>query len=122
MPETSTAINPKKSKSKPFEVPKKPNDCKTMRQQVAFILDKFPEARDNDALLLMKWLLIFGGIPVPCLKYEHLQSIAPKIEAIFRLRRKIQHDNNMLKPFVPFVAERREQISKKMREKKSNVN
>tara|TARA_B100001013_G_C24541731_1_gene414954 strand:- start:546 stop:893 length:348 start_codon:yes stop_codon:yes gene_type:complete len=66
------------------------------RIQVENILEKHPEARDNDFVLCWLWLQKEYGIALPQLSGEQLEELNGKFSTLTRWRRKIQSDGKYL--------------------------
>lgn len=87
----------------------------TLKDQVIYLLERFPETRNNDLALIFKWLQLFGGVYVPLLKPEKLKELGSKPESIIRLRRRLQNDLGRYREFSdPSLARKRRQTSKSL--------
>lgn len=67
-------------------------ELKTFKDQVLYLLEKYPNTRDNDFYLQWLWLKIFRRLPLPFLDYKLIQGISGGMESVRRVRQKIQND------------------------------
>jgi len=78
-------------------------ELQTVREQVLYLLEKYPATKDSDTLLEWYWLRYFHEINLPWESFEKLQSLS--LETVRRNRQKIQSEG--LYPPSPEVAEKR---------------
>ena len=89
---------------------------KTTKERVRYIMERYPETRNDDFYLYLMYLRLFvpelsryiGFIP-----YELIRK-APRPETIRRVRQKIQEAGELL-PTDPRVLEKRKKLSKAYR-------
>ena len=84
-------------------------DMESKMGQVFYILKEFPETRDNDGLLLVKWLQRFRGVQ----SFDSLTALAQSnelnSESIRRARQKIQAAGHFLASDETVLKRRRRQ-------------
>ncbi|WP_240033785.1 hypothetical protein [Oceanobacillus profundus] len=86
-------------------------ELENKKEKIAFILQHFPDTRENDNLLCsMYWKLVEN--------VEHVDDIAraTKSEVIRRARQKIQNERGLYLPSDPDVIRRRRLTAIDMRE------
>jgi hypothetical protein len=82
------------------------SDFKTKKQQVEFLLDKYPATRDNDFYLQYMWLKIFGNLKLPYIDWNDIRMISGTLETVSRVRRKIQNEEGRYLPSDGVRADR----------------
>jgi hypothetical protein len=68
-------------------------DFRTKKEQVEYLLEKFPQTRENDFYLQYLWLKIFGKLSLPFIEWNTIKDISGTLETVSRVRRKIQNEN-----------------------------
>lgn len=66
----------------------------TTRKQVNYLLERYPESRNNDTYLEWLWMRYFKGINLPWIEYQKLQEFS--LETVRRIRQKIQSEGSFL--------------------------
>lgn len=64
-------------------------ELKTTNQKVAFLMDNFPQARNNYLYLLLSYWQVFDGIEIPKGVLQAAAEHATQPETITRARRKV---------------------------------
>jgi hypothetical protein len=90
-------------------------DLKQKKQQVAYILKKHPEARNNDFLLTWLWLQTFPKVDTPKLPYKTIRDLCGSLETVRRARQKLNQNGKFL-PTDPVVLKKRRRKAEHMRE------
>jgi hypothetical protein len=90
-------------------------ELKKTKDQVLYLLENYPAARNNDFYLQILWLKHFGGLPNLWIEWEKIKENAGKIETVSRVRRKIQNEDKLFLPTDPVIKARREK-QRRMRE------
>lgn len=86
-------------------------DLKTKKEQVEYLLEKYPHTRDNDFYLQYLWLKIFGGVQnLPFIDWKAIEHLRGAFETISRVRRKIQNEEGR---YLPSEHIRREREAKR---------
>lgn len=87
------------------------NELNKMRQQVEFLLGKYPESRNNDFYLSILWLREFGGLKryISFIPYDCIRELSGKTETLSRIRRKIQNNDGLYLPTDLNVMKKRRQ-------------
>jgi len=82
-----------------------------IKQQVEHLLEKHPDARNNDFYLSVLWLREFGGLSqyISFIPYDLIRSLSGKTESVSRARRKIQNEDHRYLPTDPKVLAKRRQ-------------
>lgn len=95
------------------------DDIKKMKRIVEKIMQKHPETRNSDTILIFKVLKELGCIEYNTegyiIKYVDLYKI-PSFESITRVRRKIQNDEKRLLPTDEKVLRQRGMLKEEMKE------
>src|SRR5579875_2115119 len=67
-------------------------ELKKTKDQVLYLLERYPAARNNDFYLQLLWLKQFGGIvELPWIDWEKIKANSGKLESVRRVRQKIQN-------------------------------
>jgi hypothetical protein len=84
-------------------------ELETAKSQVEYLLENYPNCRNNDFYLFLLWIRRFGGLSVglPFIPYEDVKSLSGKQSTLSRVRRKIQHGEGRFLPTDPEVLEKR---------------
>ena len=96
------------------EVKRLAADLKQKKQQVAYILRKYPDARNSDFVLTWLWLQIFPKVDTPKLPYETVRDLCGSLETVRRARQKLNEKGEYL-PTDPEVLKKRRRKEKHMR-------
>ena len=73
-------------------------DFKTVKEQVTYLLERYPMTRNNDLYLIVLWMKIFGGVSIGYVKYDLLKDLSGKPETIRRTRQIIQNKEQHFLP------------------------
>lgn len=91
-------------------------ELKTAKLQVRYLLEHYPNTRNNDFYLQILWLRYFGGLKeLPFISYGDVFKFSGKLETLRRMRQKIQNESGEFLPTDPTVLKRRLERSKSMR-------
>lgn len=85
-------------------------ELKTKKEQVLYLLEKYPAARDNDFYLEYLWLREFlpnGKKHFPFLDWNVIKEVGGQLGSIERVRQKIQNEDKLFLPSPEVQAERR---------------
>jgi hypothetical protein len=87
-------------------------DFRTKKEEVEYLLEKFPQTRENDFYLQYLWLKVFGKLNLPFIEWNTIKDISGKLETVSRVRRKIQNEDGKYLPSndVRFYRQRKRQI------------
>src|SRR5579875_3225439 len=92
-------------------------ELKKTKDQVLYLLERYPAARNNDFYLQLLWLKQFGGIvELPWIDLEKIKANSVKIESVRRVRQKIQNERGLFQPTDPVIKARRDKQRKMRRE------
>lgn len=91
-------------------------ELRTVKDRVKYLLEKYPNTRNNDFYLQLLYLKYFEGVPLPYIDYSVVRRISGKLGTISRVRRKIQHEEGLFPPTSLDVAINRETRSEIIRE------
>src|SRR5579883_2802336 len=92
-------------------------ELKKTKDQVLYLLERYPAARNNDFYLQLLWLKQFGGIvELPWIDWEKIKANSGKLESVRRVRQKIQKEMGLFQPADPGIEARREKQRKVRRE------
>ena len=85
-------------------------ELKRVKDQVMYLLAKYPATRDNDFYLVLMWLKLFGGLKekLPYLEWPEIERIGGTVESVTRARRKIQNEMGLYQPTIPTKKGRKE--------------
>jgi len=73
-------------------------DFITKKEQVEYLLEKFPQTRENDFYLQYLWLKLFGKVNLPFIEWDMIKDISGTLETVSRVRRKIQNEDGKYLP------------------------
>lgn len=85
------------------------------KDQVKYLLERYPPSRNNDFYLQILYLRIFGKLPLPWLDWEKITDFSGKLESIRRVRAKIQNEDGLFLPTDPRILEKRQKRAKAYR-------
>lgn len=90
---------------------------RTVKDRVLYILDKYPETRNNDLYLWLIYVRLFEPELSKYIKFIPYDVLEKSIsfETIRRLRQKIQNDLGLYPPTDPKVLRRRRRKAEAMR-------
>lgn len=73
------------------------DELKTVKSQVLYLLDRYPDTRNNDFYLLILWLKYFGGLGdhISFIPYDKMKKLSGKAESVRRVRAKIQNKEGL---------------------------
>ena len=109
-------INKKKEESEVSEVDDKLLlSLKKNKEQVSYLLEKYPATRNNDFYLQLMYLRVFGGIPLPYIEWTDIRALSGRLESVRRVRQKIQNEDHMYPPTDSDVIAAREKRAKAYR-------
>lgn len=83
-------------------------ELKTKESQTAYLLERYPSARDCDFMLQYLWLKDFGNLStkLPFLQYQEVMAVGGQLESVRRMRQKLQNEKGMY-PASPEVKAKR---------------
>ena len=90
---------------------------RTVKERVIYILDKYPETRNNDLYLWLIYVRLFDPVLSKYIKfipYKVLEK-AVSFETIRRVRQKVQNELGLYPPTDPKVIKRRRRKAEAMR-------
>ena len=90
-------------------------ELKRRKDQVNYLLQKYPDARSHDFLLQWLWLQIFGKFKIPQIHWEVICKFSGALEGVRRARQKIQNEEGRLLPLDPKIREMRRRRSEAYR-------
>lgn len=99
----------------PIEEQELLQELKTIKQQVLYILGKYPQSRNNDFYLQWLWLKTFPKISLPWLEWEKFCKVSGKPQTVTRMRRRIQNEEGKFLPTDPEVLRARKKRSEAMK-------
>lgn len=73
-------------------------DFRTKKEQVEYLLERFPETRENDFYLQYLWLKVFGKLNLPFIEWNTIRDMSGTLETVSRVRRKIQNEYGKFLP------------------------
>ena len=73
-------------------------DFRTKKEQVEYLLERFPQTRENDFYLQYLWLKVFGKLNLPFIEWNTIKDISGTLETVSRVRRKIQNEYGKFLP------------------------
>lgn len=82
------------------------------KDQVAYLLEKYPQARNHDFLLTFLWLRIFGNFKIPQVQWEVICKFSGALEGVRRTRQKLQNEQNLFLPTDKRIREARQRRSR----------
>jgi len=85
------------------------------KDQVAYLLEKYPDARNHDFLLTFLWLRIFGNFKIPQVQWEIICKFSGALEGVRRTRQKIQNEQHRFPPTDKRIREARRRRSEAYR-------
>lgn len=85
------------------------------KDQVTYLLEKYPQARNHDFLLQWTWLQIFGKFKIPQVQWEVICKFSGALEGVRRARQKIQNEEHRFLPTDPKIREMRRRRSEAYR-------
>lgn len=71
---------------------------RTKKEEVEFLLERFPQTRENDFYLQYLWLKVFGKLNLPFIEWNTIKDISGTLETVSRVRRKIQNEHGKYLP------------------------
>jgi hypothetical protein len=71
---------------------------RTKMEQVEYLLERFPQTRENDFYLQYLWLKVFGKLNLPFIEWNTIKDISGTLETVSRVRRKIQNEYGKFLP------------------------
>jgi hypothetical protein len=71
---------------------------RTKKDEVEYLLEKFPQTRENDFYLQFLWLKVFGKLNLPFIEWNTIKDISGTLETVSRVRRKIQNEDGKFLP------------------------
>jgi hypothetical protein len=82
---------------------------KAKKEQVEYLLEKYPAARDNDFYLQYMWLKTFGDLTIrlPFIEWCDIEKVGGQLESVRRVRQKIQNEDLKFLPSPEVLAKRR---------------
>lgn len=82
---------------------------KEKKEQVLYLLEKYPAARDNDFYLQLMWLRTFGDLKtkLPFIEWEDIKKVGGQLESVRRSRQKIQNEDKLFLPSVEVLEKRK---------------
>jgi hypothetical protein len=80
-----------------------------MQQKLFWIMEKYPETRNNDFYLIWLYLKYVEKLPLPYLSREKLNELSGITETIRRSRQIIQNERHLFPPTRKEVLTRRRQ-------------
>ena len=86
---------------------------KRIGTRVLYLLEKYPSARNSDSMLLWLYGRHFLGLKLPYIDFKTLRGF--NLEAVTRVRRRIQNYENMFLPTDPTVRAARRRKSQAMK-------
>ena len=87
------------------------------KQQVEYLLEKYPNTRNNDFYLQLLWLKNFGGLSeIPYISWHKIKDIGGKLESVRRVRQKIQNEDGNFLPTNPRILKLRQRKQERWRE------
>lgn len=97
------------------EVDRIVQELKSRKDQVTYLLQKYPDARNHDFLLEWLWLQIFGRFRIPRIHWEVICKFSGALESVRRARQKLQNEEHRFLPTDPKIREIRRRRSKAYR-------
>src|SRR5579875_3345168 len=92
-------------------------ELKKTKDQVLYLLERYPAARNNDFYLQLLWLKQCGGVvALPWIDWEKIKANSGKLESVRRVRQKIENEMGLFQPTGPVIKARREEQRKMRRE------
>jgi hypothetical protein len=85
-------------------------EFKTKKEEVEFLLEKYPATRENDFYLQLMWLKIFGHVNIPYIDWNSLKDFSGTLETVSRVRRKIQNEYGK---YLPSKETQKQRLSKR---------
>jgi len=85
-------------------------EFKTKKEEVEFLLEKYPATRENDFYLQLMWLKIFGHVNIPYIDWNSLKDFSGTLETVSRVRRKIQNEYGK---YLPSKETQKHRLSKR---------
>src|SRR5579875_3692602 len=90
-------------------------ELKKTKDQVLYLLERYPAARNNDFYLQLLWLKHFGGVvELTWIDWEKIKANSGKLESVMRVRQKIKKEIRLSQPKDREIKGRREK-QRKMR-------
>lgn len=99
----------------PSEVAALQEKMQRVKSEVLQILDRYPETRNNDFMLLWYFLRYRRGLKLPFLTSQQIEDLDGLPETIRRQRQKIQNEEGLYEPTDPKVWEERQAKAERMR-------
>src|SRR5579875_1839813 len=92
-------------------------ELKKTKDQVLYLLERYPAARNNDFYLQLLWLKQFGGkVELPWKDWEKIKANSGKLESVRRVRQKIQNEIGLFQQTDLVIKARRDKQRKMWRE------
>lgn len=73
-------------------------EFRTKKDEVEYLLERFPQTRENDFYLQYLWLKVFGKLNLPFIEWSTIKDMSGTLETVSRVRRKIQNENYKFLP------------------------
>jgi len=77
------------------------------KDQVRYLLEKYPHTRNHDFYLQLMWLKVFGCVQIPYLDWSMIKAFSGRLETVRRVRQKIQNEDREFLPTDPEILRRR---------------
>jgi hypothetical protein len=71
---------------------------RTKKEEVEYLLERFPQTRENDFYLQYLWLKVFGKLNLPFIEWSTIKDMSGTLETVSRVRRKIQNEYGKFLP------------------------
>lgn len=85
-------------------------ELRKTKDQVLALLDRYPNARNNDFYLQLLWLKSFGGIKdIPFVEWTKIRELSGRLESVRRMRQKVQNEMGLYPPTDPEILRRRQE-------------
>ena len=93
------------------------SELRKTKDQVLYLLEKYPRTRDNDFYLTLLWLKIFGGLNdyIQFVPYNVIMGLSGSLESIRRVRAKIQNEHGLFPPTDPEIRRKRQSKARSYR-------
>ena len=91
------------------------HELKTIQSEVDYLLEKYPDARNNDLYLMVLYWRLIDKADIPFIPFSTIKVCSPP-SSIWRVRQRIQNTLKRFPPTDPEVAKKRAERAKKFRD------
>lgn len=93
------------------------SELKGEKEKTKYLMQTYPNTRDNDFYLALMYLKVFGklSVKIPFIPWNEITAVGSKLDGTVRMRRKIQNEDGLLLPLNPEILRKRQAKAKKYR-------